>query len=244
MAETLRRDGIRLLLNASPSAVEETDAGVEVRLQDGSRLEAERLIVTAGKQAAVRGLGLEVLNIQPNARGHIDIDERCRVAGQEHVWAAGDVTGIAPFTHTANYQAKVIASNLLGHPAQADYRAIPRGVYTEPSVATVGLTEEDARRQGLDVITASMDVGETARSYLTKRTGLLLLVADRSRGVLVGAHAVGPGAEEWIAEATLAIRAEIPLETLCDVVHAFPTYGEAYEVPLRMLAAEARGAHP
>jgi dihydrolipoamide dehydrogenase len=145
------------------------------------------------------------------------------------VWAAGDVTGVAPFTHTASYQARVVATNLLGGKAGADYRAVPRSVYTEPNVLAVGLTAAQAREAGVDVVTAEFDTSQTAR-HLTEAAapGTLLLVADRRRRVLVGAAAVAPHAAEWMHEAVLAVRAAVPLEVLGDVVHAFPTFAEAF----------------
>ena len=241
LAEAFQRDSINLLLDAQAIGVESVGNGIRVSLQDRAAVTAERLVLAAGKKAELDSLGIDNLGIHPNGEGYLDVDERCRVLGQDHVWAAGDATGMAPFTHTANYQARILSANLRGQEVRADYRAIPRGVYTDPSVASVGLTEEAARRQGFDVITATTDLSDTAKAFATGQgTGMLMLVADRQRRVLVGAHAVGPHVEEWIGEAALAIRAEVRLDVLCDVVHAFPTFSEAYEPPLRELAALVR----
>jgi dihydrolipoamide dehydrogenase len=159
------------------------------------------------------------------------------VRGQAHVWAAGDITGLAPYTHTASYHGRVISANLLGHEARANHRAIPRGVYTDPSAACVGLSLEKARAHGHDAIRASMEIRHTARAAATGLTsGVVVLVADRTHRTLLGAAAIGPHAEEWIGEAALAIRAEISIDVLADVVHPFPTFSEAYEPALRELA--------
>ena len=120
------------------------------------------MLVAVGRQPSTEGIGLEVLGIE--AGGPLEVDDRCRVAGQEHVWAAGDVTGVAPYTHTANYQARLVVDNLLGGDRAGDFRAIPRAVYTEPAVASVGMDEPTAREQGVDAVTAVMDLGEVART--------------------------------------------------------------------------------
>jgi pyruvate/2-oxoglutarate dehydrogenase complex dihydrolipoamide dehydrogenase (E3) component len=158
--------------------------------------------------------------------------------GTGRVWAAGDVTGIAPYTHTARYQASVIIANILGERRVADYRAIPRCVYTTPSVCCVGVTPGQAAAAGIQLRTVGHDLAETARAAVEDDDrGRIELYADMTReGMLVGAAAVGRSAEEWMGELALAIRAGIPLKMLADVVHAFPTYGEAIERSLHELA--------
>ncbi len=239
LAQVLCGDGVDVRLGVAAQRAELTGDGLaRLHLSDGTSVTAERVLVAVGRTPSTDGLGLEVLGIATSGSGAIEVDDHCRVPGQANVWAAGDVTGAAPYTHTANYQARVVIENLLGGDRRADLRAIPRAVYTDPAVASVGMAEAQAREQGIDAITAVMDLGEVARTS-TEGTGggRLVLTADRSRGVLIGAAAIGPHADEWLSEATLAIRAEVPLAVLTDVVHAFPTFGEAYEPPLRELAA-------
>ncbi len=241
LAQVLRDGGVDVRLGVKAERAELTADGLaKLHLSDGTTVEAERVLVAVGRTPTTDGLGLDVLGIEPDDSGAIEVDDHCRVIGQDHVWAAGDVTGAAPYTHTANYQARVVAGNLLGRDAVTDLRAIPRAVYTEPAVASVGMAQQEASEQGIDVITAVMDVGQTGRAATEGAGGgRLVLTADRTKGVLIGAAAIGPHADEWLSEATLAIRAQVPLSVLADVVHAFPTFGEAYEPPLRELAGRA-----
>jgi len=252
VAAALDRLGADLRLGDSVVRVARHRLGVEVELKSGDSVVGERLLVVTGRRPATADIGLESLGIDPHGKradAHdespgdkspgsrsLDIDDRCRVRGQEHVWAVGDVTGVAPYTHTANYQARVVAANLLGHPQRADYRAVPRVVYTDPASAAVGLTLQQATEQGLAVETAIIDVADTARAAAEGDvTGKLRLIADRGRRVLVGASAVGPGADDWIGPAILAIRAEIPIATLADVIWPFPSFSEVYQPPLEEL---------
>jgi len=247
LAALLRGSGISIRLGAAAVTAGPGPAGgARVVLDDGSAVAADRVILAAGRAPATAGIGLETLGVTPQESGALSVDEHCRVTGQAHIWAAGDVTGIAPYTHGANYQARVVTDNLLGGSATTDYRAIPRVIYTEPPLAAVGLTAAQARSAGLDTVTATADVSEQARAATDGSVaGRLVLVADRARGVLVGAAALGPGADGWIMEAAVAIRGEVPLTVLADVVHPFPTYAQAYEVPLRELAAAlARSGAP
>ena len=235
LAEVLRDDGVDVRLGVEVERFEAVGRGARAHLSGGGTVDAERVLVATGRRPTTEGLGLDVLGIE-----EVEVDPYCRVVGQSHVWAAGDITGIAPYTHAASYQARVVADNLLGGSRTADYRAIPRAVYTEPVVASVGMAAAEAREHGIDAMTAVMDLGEVARTSTEgSGGGRLVLTADRRRRVLVGAAAIGPRADEWLAEATLAIRAEVPLDVLVDVVHAFPTFGEAYEPPLRELAGPA-----
>ena len=240
LATVLRGEGIDVRLGVEVQRAELAEAGLaRVHLSDGSKVEVARVLVAVGRHPTTDGLGLEVLGIELGDSGEVQVDDHCRVRGQQHVWAAGDVTGTAPYTHTANYQARIVSTNLLGGDRTVDYRAIPRAVYTDPAVASVGIDAETAKEQGIDAITAVMDLAELARTATEGNDGgRLVLTADRARGVLIGAAAIGPKADEWLSEATLAIRAEVPLSVLTDVVHAFPTFGEAYEPPLRELAAQ------
>jgi pyruvate/2-oxoglutarate dehydrogenase complex dihydrolipoamide dehydrogenase (E3) component len=234
LTEALCAEGIDVRVGVTAEAAESGRDGVRVRLTDGADVSAERLVAATGRRPHVEGLGLEVLGLD----GDLEIDDCCRVRGVEHVWAAGDVTGILPFTHTGNYQGRVVTANLLGRPARTDYRSVPRTVYTEPEVAAVGLTPAQAREQGIDVRVATMDVGQTARAAADHSGGgLLLLVVDAARGVAIGAAVAGPHAGELITQAALAIRADVPLGVWMDVIQPFPTYSDAWFPPLRELVS-------
>lgn len=236
LADALRRTGVDLRLGADVARIERKESGLRLWLSDGGTLDADRVLVAAGRRPRAAGLGLETLGLSP-AQG-VPVDPTCRVQGAEGgVWAAGDVTGIARTTHAARYQADVVLTNLLGGHREADYRAIPRVVYTTPTVYAVGITPGQAAELGIDLATAGYDLAATARAAVEADVpGRVELYADRSRGLLIGAAAAGLHAEEWMSEIALAVRAETPLSLLADVVHAFPTYGESLEAPLRDLA--------
>lgn len=227
--DALIAEGIEVRLGRQVKAARRAGAGVIATLDDGTTLNADVLFIATGRAPRVRNIGLESLGIEPSEKG-IKVDDHCRVT--EGVWAAGDVTNLSPFTHVAQYQARVIAANILGTPTRADYRAIPRVVYTDPEIAAVGLTAKQAEEQGLSVITATVDLAkEISRpvTYERKPHGEQMgLIADRDRRVLVGAWAIAPLASEWLQLATVAIRAEIPLATLHDTMFQFPTYAEAF----------------
>lgn len=235
IAGYLAEEGVDVRLGRAARSVRLDGAERVVELDEGAELRGEALIVATGRRPRTEGLGLESAGVEVGSRG-IEIDERCRAA--DGVWAAGDVTGVMLLTHNGKYQARVAVAGMLGREARADYRAIPRVVFCDPETAAVGLTEAQARERGIDVATATIDLpSEIARPYTYERDprGTLGVVADRAREVLVGAWAVAPLASEWIHQAGLAIRAEVPLEVLRDTVAQFPSYSEAYLSALRAL---------
>jgi pyruvate/2-oxoglutarate dehydrogenase complex dihydrolipoamide dehydrogenase (E3) component len=236
LAAALRRAGVEIFLGSQATKAERTHDGLTLALEDGTRLDADRLLLATGRRPRIGGLGLEELGISVAPGQPLPTTVACQVPGDEgsgHVWAAGDVTGMT-HTHASLYQAGVVAANILGQPREADYSAIPRCVFTTPSVYAVG----EPARPGFS--TARVSLGEVARGRLgPDDLGCLELYA--AGGVLAGAVAVGPDAATWMAEVTLAIRAKIPVTTLADVVHAFPTYGEALQTAFRELARSDHG---
>jgi pyruvate/2-oxoglutarate dehydrogenase complex dihydrolipoamide dehydrogenase (E3) component len=223
IADVFRAEGIDVRTGV---AVERVSAGVTLALSDGSTVEAERLLVATGRRANAEGLGLEQLGVTVGPRG-IEVDDRCRAA--ENVWAIGDVSGVALFTHVGKYQARVAAADLTGREAKADYRAIPAGIFTDPEVATVGKTEGISSRWEL---TATPRLSTYERP---KRDGFVRLFADPAERALVGAVAVGPQATEWLGQLTLAVRARTPIEVLLDTIQPYPTFSEAIFFALRDL---------
>jgi pyruvate/2-oxoglutarate dehydrogenase complex dihydrolipoamide dehydrogenase (E3) component len=229
LTERLREEGLDIRLGVGVERVEQGSDGVRLHLADGDTLAPERLLVAAGRQPNVEGLGLERVGAKVGGGG-IQVDEH--LAAADRVWAIGDVTGVALFTHVAKYQARVAAANVAGRRRAADYRAVPAVVFTDPQVAQVGTVEGDG------LVSASWEVNRTSRSSTyerPKRRGFAKLVADPERRVLVGAVAVGPEAGEWLQQATLAIRAEVPVDVLRDTIQPFPTFSEAISFAARDL---------
>jgi len=250
LAAALRRAGAEICLGSPATKAERTADGLTLALEDGTQIDADRLLLASGRRPRLGGLGLDVLGIAVAPGSALPTEATGLVAdagpGGGRVWAAGDVTGIT-HAHAGRYQAEVVAANILGAHREADYRAIPRCVFTMPSVYAVGQVpeatastadSEDAPTEGRPgMVTARAQLGDTARARLSQdELGQLELYADAASGQLVGAVAVGPDAASWMAEVTLAIRAKVPVTILADVVHAFPTYGEAMETALRELA--------
>ena len=213
--------------------------GTVVELDDGATVETDVIVIGAGRTPRAGELGLETVGVEAGPRG-VRVDDRCQVVGAEGLWAIGDVTGVALFTHIAKYQGRVVAANLLGGDRRASYQGVPRVVFSDPEIAAVGLTQEQARRPeaGNDVVTATVSLPDAISrpwTYEREPRGELGLVADRGRRVLLGAWAVAPLASEWIHQAALAVRAQVPIDVLLDGVAQFPTYAEGFLTALEQL---------
>jgi pyruvate/2-oxoglutarate dehydrogenase complex dihydrolipoamide dehydrogenase (E3) component len=235
LREALQADGIDIRTSVHAQRVALQDGRRVVFLDDGTQLSGEQVIIAVGRRPSADDIGLETIGVQSAPHG-IPVDAHCRVA--DRVWAAGDCTGIMQFTHVAKYQARVAMADMFGTPVDADYRAIPRVIFTDPETAAVGLTEAQAREAGHDVAAARISLpGAIARPYTYEQDprGELGVVVDRGRRVMLGAWAVAPLASEWIHQAVLAIKAEITVDVLLQTVAQFPSYSEAYLSALQQL---------
>src|SRR4051794_2968210 len=218
LREALEREGVEIRLGEHAT---KAAGSYRLELESGERLEGDKLVVATGRRPRFDGLGLESIGLEKSDHGGVKVDERLRAG--DNVWAIGDATGLMLFTHVGKYQARVAAADMLGKQARADYRAVPRVVFTDPQVASVGSAEGDR--------TATVELSGVARtSTYTRRyadrPGFLTLVAQGDK--LVGAYAVGPEAGEWLGQATIAIRAEVPIDVVRDTIQPFPTFSEAY----------------
>ena len=220
LGEVLRRDGIELVLGAHAAAARRDGEDYVLELDDGRALCGERLLVATGRRPRVDGIGLETVGIEADGRG-IPVDAQLRAG--DRLWAIGDVTGIWPLTHVGKYQGRVVAANILGEPREANYDAVPRVTYTDPQAAAVGATE--ARFSTTAPVSEVAKTATYTHAYADSN-GFLTLLSDGER--LTGAYALGPDAGEWLQQATLAIRARVPLDVLADTIQPFPTFSEIY----------------
>jgi pyruvate/2-oxoglutarate dehydrogenase complex dihydrolipoamide dehydrogenase (E3) component len=236
MDQVLRAEGMRLHTGVVATAVRAGDLGVAVALSDGTTVEGERLLVATGRRLDLRGLGVDAAGLDPDAPAvATDADLR---AG-EGIWAVGDVTGKGAFTHVAVYQGRIAAADILGaEHAPADYRAVPRVTFTDPEVASVGLSEAQALQAGLAVRVGVTPMAATARGWIHgvgAEHGVIKLVADADQGVLVGGSAMGPAAGEIAGLLVLAIRQRVPVAALRELIYPYPTFVRGVEDAARQL---------
>lgn len=231
LGEAFAAEGVRLRLGEHATGARMEGGDYVLTFAGGDEVRGDRLLVATGRAPRSEGLGLETVGVLPDPRGGVPVDEHMRVT--DGVWAIGDVTGILMFTHVGKYQGRVAAVDMLGGEARAHYGAVPRVVFTDPQVAAVGMPEGAMAGTGR--------LGEVPRSFTyempVERPGFLTLLSDGEK--LVGAYAVGPEAGEWLGQATLAIRAGVPLDLLRDVIQPFPTFSEVYVKALDDLCGPA-----
>ena len=240
----LEADGITLRIGDPCVGIERradgpSRAAVTLRLKSGAVVQADRLLVATGRRANAEAW--QAAGLARTERGWLKVNP-ATLEAQPGVFGAGDVTGIGGFTHLAHYHGQVIARRLCGEGATADHTAVPRVTYTDPEIASVGVSEAEAREKKIDVVVAAADPAASARGYIHDfHAGAIKLVADRGRGVLIGATLVTPRAGEIVGELVLAIKQGTPLKTLADVIHPFPAFNRVLGGTLEALAAKAAG---
>jgi pyruvate/2-oxoglutarate dehydrogenase complex dihydrolipoamide dehydrogenase (E3) component len=229
LGQALAAEGIELHFCQHAAAVRRDGEDYVLELPDGAQLRGDRLLVATGRRPRVAGLGLETVGVAEDRRG-IAVDARMQTGAG--LWAIGDVTGLWPLTYVGKYQARIAAANILGEPREASYDAVPRVVFTDPQAAAVGSSEGE--RTATVAMSAIPRTATYTRAYAT-HPGFLTLVADGDR--LTGAYALGPEAGEWLQQATLAIRAGVPLSVMRDTIQPFPTFSEAFVEAVAQLTA-------
>ncbi|MGH2757560.1 MAG: dihydrolipoyl dehydrogenase family protein [Actinomycetota bacterium] len=236
VADVLSQEGIGLHTSVSAERVSPRDRGGEVELSNGEKLSAERILVATGRKANLAGLGLDNVGLDPDARS-IEVDGHLRAG--DGLWAVGDITGKGQFTHVAVYQGRIAAADILGHDhAPADYRAVPRVTFIDPEVAAVGSTAQKAHEQGVNVRVGLTETKTSARGWIHgpgAEHGVIKLVADADRDILVGGSVMGPAAGEIVGFLGLAIKERIPIRNLRNLVYPYPTFVRGVEDALRQL---------
>jgi pyruvate/2-oxoglutarate dehydrogenase complex dihydrolipoamide dehydrogenase (E3) component len=235
VAGVFGREGIQVLVGSAIERVSYKDGTFTVRA-DGQDLLADGLLVAAGRRPNLHDLGLETVGLDPSSRS-LETNERLQAA--DGLWAIGDVTGKGAFTHMSMYQSRVAGDAILGVSGTgAEYHAVPRVTFTDPEVGSVGLTEKQARDAGLKVRVGVTDLAASTRGWIHKagNEGLVKLVEDADRGVLVGATSVGPNGGEVLSALVVAVHARVPTRTLRAMIYAYPTFHRAIEDALSKLA--------
>jgi dihydrolipoamide dehydrogenase len=227
LGEALRRDGIELRLGMHASAARRDGNEYVLQFDGGRDLRGDRLLVATGRRPRVEGIGLETVGVAAGPRG-IPVDAHLRAG--ERLWAIGDVNGIWPLTHVGEYEGDVVAANIAGEARPANYEAVPRVTYTDPQAAAVGAVEASYCATAL---VSEVPKTATYTHAYAQSTGFLTLLSDGER--LTGAYALGPEAGEWMQQATLAIRAHVPLEVLSDTIQPFPSFSGIYDPAVKAL---------
>ncbi len=231
----LTRDGIDVRVGLEITRVDHDRGLFRILVDEGAGsevVEAEALLVAAGRTPNLSDIGLETVGLDPEA-DRLPTDERMSLGPR--LWAVGDITGKGAYTHVSKYQGAIVVRQVLGQEGPtADYRAVTRVTFTDPELAGVGLTEAGAREQGLSVVTSVADIAQSSRGWIhgEDTTGVIKLVADRDRQVLVGATAACPAGGEVLGLLSVAVHAGVPISTLRTLHFPYPTFHRAVEVAL------------
>jgi pyruvate/2-oxoglutarate dehydrogenase complex dihydrolipoamide dehydrogenase (E3) component len=232
----LTADGIEVVTGDPCVAVEKHLEDVVLHLKSGAIVSGDRLLVCVGRRPNFEAW--KAAGLTQTERGWLKVDP-ATLEARDGIYGAGDVTGIGGFTHLAYYHGQIVARRLRGKDARADHTAVPRVTYTDPEVASVGIAEKAARDNGLDVAAVTMDPGEAARGYIADfHGGTLKLVADRTRGVLIGATLVTPRAGEILGELVLAVKTGTPVKMLADAIHPYPAFNRVLGAAFAELASK------
>ncbi len=238
----LKKKGVEVVVGASAKGVEENENGVIVTYEVGGeekKVEANYVLVTVGRRPNTDEMGLEEIGIKFADRGLLEVDKQCRTS-IPNIYAIGDIVAGPQLAHKASYEGKVAAEAIAGEKSIVDYLAIPAVCFTDPELATVGYSEDQAKAEGLEVTAAKFPFAANGRALALNATeGFVKLVARKEDGLLVGAQIVGAGASDMIAEMGLAIEAGMTAEDVALTIHAHPTLGE-----ITMEAAEVLLGNP
>ncbi|RMI31296.1 dihydrolipoyl dehydrogenase family protein [Nocardia stercoris] len=235
LAEVFADEGIRVRTGVSAVRADHSEHGVTLLLSDGDAVRAERLLLATGRRPDLAALGVGAIGLDDRA-ATVPVDDRMRAA--DRVWAVGDVTGHGAYTHVALYQSRIAVHDILGYDGErADYRAVPRVIFTDPEVGAVGVTEAQARDAGTPILIGCSSVASSARGWIHRagNEGLIKLIADRFDEQLIGATSVGPAGGEVLSALALAVHARVPLEQLRSLIYPYPTFQGAIAAALRDL---------
>jgi pyruvate/2-oxoglutarate dehydrogenase complex dihydrolipoamide dehydrogenase (E3) component len=234
VADVFGREGIQVLADVTISKVSYAEGQFTVAVDD-QELTFDKVLVAAGRIPNLDDIGLETVGLDPSAR-KVDVDERMRAG--DRLWAIGDIVGHGAFTHMSMYHSAIAVASILGKDGPtADYRAVPHVTFTDPEVGGVGMTERQARDAGINVRVGLTDLAASTRGWIAKAEGLIKLVEDADKGVLVGANVVGPAGGEILGMLTTAVHAEVPTATLRTMIYAYPTLHRALETALTDLGS-------
>jgi len=236
LADVFKREGIDVHVGVKVVGARHDASGFTLELDGGKTLTAQQLLVATGRRVDLAAAGLDVIGVDVSARS-VPVDSRLRIA--PGVWAVGDMTGKGAFTHVSMYQAEIVVAEILDAPGvpAADYRALPRVTFTDPEVASVGMTQAQAAEAGLDVLVGKADMAATARGWIhgPGNDGFIRIIADAGRRVVVGATVIGPCGGEVMSALAVAIHAEVPVDRLLHMIYAYPTFHRGIQDALRDL---------